>query len=280
MTISVLQAVIIGLLAYLGSLSVPWLLGLTGGWYTITRPLVSGMLIGLVLGDVQTGIIVGIAVQVVYIALVTPGGQMPQDLNAAAYIGVSLGISTVKAGGTVEAAVAIATAVGAVGTVFHTFMMVTNSFWNHRAIAAIDEGDLKGLFRNHYLYPQAIQFLYRFVPTAVVVYFGQHLAQLILDTFPIDSFVMRTLTLLGGILPAVGVAILLVMVIKKPIEIVYFLMGFTLLAALGANMIGLAFIGAFFAYLNYRFTAAPQIVATPAAAATAAVATSDVDEEL
>lgn len=32
------QAVLISLLCYLGALGTPWLMGLTGGWYTISRP--------------------------------------------------------------------------------------------------------------------------------------------------------------------------------------------------------------------------------------------------
>jgi hypothetical protein len=77
----IFEASLIGLLCYLGALSSPWLLGLTGGWYLISRPLISGMLVGLILGDVKTGIMIGVAVQAVYIAMVTPGGSMPADLN-------------------------------------------------------------------------------------------------------------------------------------------------------------------------------------------------------
>lgn len=271
MHISVIQAMLIGIFAYLGSLSVPWVLGLTGGWYTLTRPLVSGFIIGLIMGDVTTGIIVGIAVQVVYIALVTPGGQMPQDLNAAAYIGVTLGVMAVKGGATVGSAVAISTAVGAVGTIFHNFMMLSNSFWNHRAIAAIEKGDYKGLKFNHYVGPQATQFLYRFLPTFIVVYFGSSIATNIISYFPVTSFTMRALTALGGMLPAVGVAILLRQVTKKDIEIIYFLLGFTLIAALKINMIALAIVGAFFAYLHFKYN-------VPRQAVTANV--SDVEEEL
>ncbi|SUI68353.1 Uncharacterised protein [Serratia quinivorans] len=40
------EATLIGILCYLGALSSPWLLGLTGGWYILSRPLVSGMLVG------------------------------------------------------------------------------------------------------------------------------------------------------------------------------------------------------------------------------------------
>lgn len=262
MHISVVQAIIIGIFAYLGSLSVPWFLGLTGGWYTLTRPLISGFIIGLVLGDVTTGILVGVAVQVVYIALVTPGGQMPQDLNSAAYIGVALGVMAVKGGASVASAVAIATAVGAVGTVFHNFMMLSNSFWNHRAAAAIEKGDYKGLTFNHYVGPQATQFLYRFIPTFLVVYFGSSIATNIINYFPVTSFVMRTLTALGGMLPAVGVAILLRQVMKKDIEIIQFLVGFTLIAVLKINMISLAIIGGFFAYMHFMYTAPKAAAST------------------
>lgn len=274
MEINVIQALLIGVLSYLGSLSCPWALGLTGGWYTLSRPLVSGFLIGLILNDVQTGIIVGIAVQVVFIALVTPGGQMPQDLNAAAYIGVTLGILTVKQGGTIESAVAIATAVGAIGTIFHNFMMFTNTFFNTRAMFAIRKGDFKGLTLNHWILPQIAQACYRIIPTFIVLYLGQSYANQIIEMFPVDSFVMKTLTALGGMLPAVGVAILLKQVTKKDIDLIRFLFGFVLVAVLGINMISLAIVGAFFAYSHFTYTGNTQL------AEANAVVSDDMEEEL
>lgn len=255
MEISLIQALLIGFLSYAGSLSAVPFLGLTGGWYVLSRPIVSGFLVGLILGDVTTGILVGVAVQVVFIALVTPGGSMPQDLNSAAYIGVALGIIAVKGGATIPSSVAIATAVGVVGTIFHNFMMLTNSFWNHRAIASIDKGDYKGLMFNHFVGPQVVQMLYRIVPTTAILFLGADLANNIIAFFPVDSFVMRSLTALGGMLPAVGVAILLRQVTKKNIDLIYFLFGFTLIAALNINMISLAIIGSFFAVLHFGYTA-------------------------
>lgn len=93
----IIEATLIGILCYLGALSSPWLLGLTGGWYLITRPLISGMLVGIILGDIKTGIMIGVAVQAVYIAMVTPGGSMPADLNFVAYPAIALGILSEKA---------------------------------------------------------------------------------------------------------------------------------------------------------------------------------------
>jgi hypothetical protein len=49
------------------------------------------MLVGLILGDIKTGIMIGVAVQAVYIAMVTPGGSMPADLNFVAYPAIAWG---------------------------------------------------------------------------------------------------------------------------------------------------------------------------------------------
>ena len=69
MTISWLQAIILGIFACLSSM--PGMGGTTIGNYTLGRPLVAGLVCGIVLGDIQDGVLVGAAMKVVYIALVT-----------------------------------------------------------------------------------------------------------------------------------------------------------------------------------------------------------------
>src|SRR5215470_13266313 len=86
------QAALIAVFCYLGALTTPWVLGTTGGWYVITRPLVAGFLCGLVLGDVSTGVLIGIAVQAVYIGLITPGGAVPADLSFVSFLGIPLAL--------------------------------------------------------------------------------------------------------------------------------------------------------------------------------------------
>ena len=68
MTISWLQAIILGIFACLSSM--PGMGGTTIGNYTLGRPLVAGLVCGIVLGDIQAGVLVGAAMQVVYISLV------------------------------------------------------------------------------------------------------------------------------------------------------------------------------------------------------------------
>ena len=261
MDVTIFQATLIGILSYLGTLMSPWLLGCTGGWYTIGRPLVSGMLIGLILGDVRTGILVGAAVQTVFIAMVTPGGAMPTDLNAAVFIGVGLSVVAVKDGATVEAATSIATACGAAGIILHNGIAVFNSIFNERALQAVSTDNEKQFLRNHWVWPQIALLISRAVPTFLTLYYGQGVATWIIQTFPSDSYTMRVLSCLGGLLPAIGVGLLVKGLVKKPSDLLAVLLGFTLVAALSVNMISLTIIAGFFAYQKFASDSKQAIVA-------------------
>ena len=48
------------------------------------------MIVGLILNDVSGCIQIGIPMQLIYIALVTPGGTVAADLRAVSYIGIPL----------------------------------------------------------------------------------------------------------------------------------------------------------------------------------------------
>ena len=249
------EATLIGILCYLGALSTPWLLGLTGGWYLITRPLVSGMLVGFILGDVQTGIIIGVAVQAVYIAMVTPGGSMPADLDFVAFPAIALGVLSHK--GT-EVAVALAATIGIAGTVLFNAMLVLNSWWNHRADVALEKGDERGIYLNSAIWPQVTNFLMRFVPTFIAVYFGAQYISSFMDSLP--HLVLATMNVLGGILPAVGIAILLKQIIKNYSMLLYFLVGFICIVFLKLNMVALVIVGGLLALIHYNYKPEPQTV--------------------
>ncbi len=242
------EAVLIGIFCYLGALSVPWVFGLTGGWYTLSRPLVSGLVVGLILGDVKSGVIIGVAVQAVYIALVTPGGAMPADLNFVAYPAIALGILSGKSS---EVAVTLAATIGILGTVIFNFMMILNSYWNNMADRAVEEGNIKGIKRANGLYPQVTNFLMRFIPTFLAVYFGGQYIQDFLEIIP--KIIIDIMGVLGGMLPAVGIGILLKQIVSSNELLIYFLVGFIGITFLKLNMISLAIFGILFAYIHFKY---------------------------
>ena len=63
------QAFIVGVLCYLGAVETVWAYGVVGGYYILGRPLVAGFLIGLVFGDVQAGVLCGLAVYLLLVCI-------------------------------------------------------------------------------------------------------------------------------------------------------------------------------------------------------------------
>ena len=78
---SLFQAILIGLVSCTAASTIACL-GTTVGNYTLNRPLVASMIVGIILGDVSGCILIGIPMQVMWIALVTPGGTVASDLRA------------------------------------------------------------------------------------------------------------------------------------------------------------------------------------------------------
>lgn len=257
MQINLIQAIILGICACLSSM--PGLGGTTFGNYTLGRPLVAGLIVGLVLGDMKTGIIVGAAIQVIYIALVTPGGTVSADVRAISYIGIPLAICAIKGMGidpaskqATDMAATLGAAVGTLGTVLFYGTATVNLVWQHMGWKALEDGDFKKLYLVDMGLPWLSHFLCSFLPTVVITMAGSSMVDLMKVYLPMDGIAMKTLFTVGSLLPAIGVAILLKQVITKATDFLTFFFGFTLAACMGVNLIGAALIGGFFAVINYK----------------------------
>lgn len=91
-----LSAILTGIFCYLGAIESPVLFGMTGGFYIVGRPLVAGLLVGVAFGDVQAGVLCGLAVQAVFIANLSTGGATNSEITYAAYGGIGLAMATTK----------------------------------------------------------------------------------------------------------------------------------------------------------------------------------------
>ena len=154
MEINVFQAALLGLFACLASM--PGLGGTSIGNYTLGRPLVAGLVVGIILGDITLGIIVGMAIQVVYIALVTPGGTVSADVRAACYIGIPLAMIAIKGNPALAAdpsgadAAALATTLGAtcgtLGAILFYGTATINLAWQAMGWKWLEKGDTHKLY--------------------------------------------------------------------------------------------------------------------------------------
>lgn len=257
MEISWLQAALLGLFACLSSM--PGLGGTSIGNYTLGRPLIGGLVCGIILGDIYSGVLVGVAMQIVYIALVTPGGTVSADVRAVSYIGIPLAMIALKsygldAGSTEGASMATSfgTMVGTLGTVLFYGTATINLAWQHIGWTAVEKGDYKKLYLVDMVLPWISHILCSFIPTLVMCKMGAPMVEMIKTYLPMDGIAMMTLFTVGSLLPCVGIAILLKQIVTKPIDFIPFFFGFTLAASLGINLVSATVIAGMFALINYR----------------------------
>ena len=162
---SIIQIILIALFVYLGSIGS--IVGNTIGWYTLGRPLVAAFVVGVILGDIQTAMVVGIPLQIMYMGNVTPGGAVAWDLSYATYIGVAAAIvfgQGMDATGAIGLAVVFAGIGGLVGQVMWNLSYALNLPLNRFAANYAEAGETKKMIIPNVVMGQAIGFLCRFVP--------------------------------------------------------------------------------------------------------------------
>lgn len=257
MTISWLQAALLGLFACLSSM--PGLGGTSFGNYTLGRPLIGGLVCGIILGDIKTGILVGVAMQVVYIALVTPGGTVSADVRAVSYIGIPLAMVALNSYGLSAAtkdgaalATSFGTMVGTLGTVLFYGTATINLAWQHVGWKAVEKGDYHKLYLVDMVLPWISHLICSFIPTVVMCKLGVPVVETIKATLPMDGLAMKTLFTVGSMLPCVGIAILLKQVVNKVTDFVPFFVGFTLAAGVGLNLVSVTVVAGMFAIIHYN----------------------------
>lgn len=258
MTISWLQAFLLGVMSVFAASTIACL-GTTVGNYTLNRPLIASLFVGLILNDIKGAIQVAIPMQVIYIALVTPGGTVAADLRAVSYIGIPLAYATIKSQGLAfdsEAAKGIAGAMGAfvgtVGTVQFYGTAMANLIWQHIGWAELDKGNFKILTAVETWMPIISHIFISLIPVMLIDRFGSQAVYTFREALPMDSWYMKALFTVGSLLPAVGMGILLNSVVTKPTDLIYFVFGFALARSMGLTLIAATAVGAVFAFINFQ----------------------------
>jgi len=243
------QAALIALVGYMGWLATPWLGGVPIGWYVFGRPLIAGTLVGLILGDIKTGMIIGATINALYIGAITPGGAMAADLNFAGYVGTALAMAT---GVSPEMAVTLAVPLGLIGTFSWQLFATVSVFFSHMAERYVERANTRGLTFMLMGAPQIVAFILRFVPAFLVLYYGAPIAEQLVAFIP--NWLTKALTVIGGMLPALGMAVLLKMLVKRVIYIGFFLLGFLAVATLKLSILSVAIFGLALALVNLMYT--------------------------
>lgn len=223
-----LQTILIGLIAFL-CYTEPVL-----GYSQYNRPIVTGALVGLALGDLETGLLVGASLELAFMGTITIGGALPPDVFTGGILGAAFAITT---GSGVEGALALALPIATLALLVKNVLFIfARGAVTHKADKYAELGDDKGVARMH-----IVSNLVYSIPMAILValsfHYGGSAVQQILDIIP--DFIMRGLTVASGILPALGFAMLAKMILNKKVA-PYFFLGFGLSAYLNIPLLGIA----------------------------------------
>lgn len=212
-------------------------------------PLFSALLIGLVLGDVPQAMIIGAAIQAIYMGVIQPGGNIPTDQVLATFIAVPIALQSNLSP---EVAVTLAVPVGLLGVLLDYVRRTVNAAWIHMADRYAEEANANGVMRAHFLYPTLALIPIYIIPVSIAIFLGPSAVEAFMDFIP--DWIMTGLQVAGGILPALGFAITISVIGKKGV-MPYFILGFFLFQyATEVNTIAFALLGMFMAFLHITFT--------------------------
>lgn len=226
------QVIFIGLIAALGYCE--WFLGTS----MIQRPIVLGPLVGLALGDFQQGIIIGASLELVWMGMMTIGAALPPEIVSGGVLGTAFAITSGK-GASVALALALPIAT-LILLIKNAIYILVRPILSHRADRYAEEGDIAGVERMH-----IFSWLALAVPMSILIaaafQLGSPVIEAVLKSIP--DVIMKGLGTATGLLPALGFALLIQMIISKKVA-PFFILGFALAAYLKVPVLGIAIFGA------------------------------------
>lgn len=237
-TLSVAKSLLIAL--WVAGVMSRWLLG--GASLTLRfSPLMTGLVVGIVMGRVADAMIVTASLQLIYMGVFSPGGSMPSEPAVAAAIAVPVAL---LGNLTPEASIAIAVPVGFLGSYLYQFRFFLNTFIGKKTDVAIEKMDEKAIKRSIITYPTIASFVL-FVPLIfVALYFGAPVIADVVAKLEGTVF-LHILDVIGGGLAAIGIATTIYVIGRKD-YLLFFLLAYFLsviLKDMNVNMLVYAILG-------------------------------------
>jgi len=228
--VSLFQAFLLGVIYYLAN---SWNFSFRAVAY---NPIAVGFLTGLVLGDIQTGAVVGGTIGLVYIGSFLVGGSVPADSGMATIIGTS---AAIIGGLDLEAALAVAVPVGLVGTIIHYTRMIYFSFFVRLSDKLVEQGKEDKLWLTNVALPQLTLFLLCVIPVTLACYYGVDYIAGFVNA--LSGEFLTVIRVAAGMLPAVGIAITLSLIFKGE-AVPFFFIGFLAVSVASLTLVQTAFV--------------------------------------
>ena len=223
------QAILIGLIAAFGKFDYQ-----LGTLYAF-RPIVLCPLVGLVLGDLQSGLTIGASLELLFMGSISIGAYVPPDETIGGVLACAFAI---QLGQGTEAAIALAMPIATLCLAIKNILNAALPILVDRADVFSAQGNLKGVYAMHFLIGST-GIIMAFLLCGGAFYLGSDAIQGLLDFIP--PFIIDGCGVAANILPAMGFAMLGRLVLTKQLVPFYFL-GFLLCSYANVPVLGVALI--------------------------------------
>ncbi|WP_022939867.1 PTS N-acetylgalactosamine transporter subunit IIC [Psychromonas hadalis] len=213
----------------------------------IHRPLITGPVIGLIMGDMQTGLIAGATLELAWLGLVPNAGAQPPDVTLGTIAAVAFAVMTGQSA-------AVAMGVGMPIAVMMQMLVIgffaMTAFTMGKADDYANKGDSNGI--DNLLYGTiTLRALMYSLAGFLTIYFGEGGAAWIDENAP--TVLLEGLGIGAKMVPAIGFAMLLKVMWSKEVAGVFFI-GFVMTTYLQLPIMAVAIIGASLAALYFFFS--------------------------
>lgn len=215
----------------------------------MSMPMLAGWFTGLVLGNPTTGLFIGGTLQLMTLGINTYGGTSIPNTTVGAIVGTALSINS-----TPELALGIAIPVALFMIQLDILSRYANIIFLHRAEKLLGQRKYdQAAFQN--VLGMIAPGLSRAIPVLLVLTMGQGFVETAMAVIP--AWFMTGLKVAGGVIPVVGICILLnYLPIKSKFP--FLMLGFLLMAYLNIPLLGVAGFGLIIALLNYYYSQKPS----------------------
>lgn len=210
----------------------------------IHRPIITGPIVGLILGEPQLGLVAGATFELMWMGLVPLAGAQPPNVVLGGIIGTAFAIVT---GQTAGQAILVAVPFAIFVQICITFLFTVFSPLMSTADRYAKNLNFQGIANLNYL-GMAILFVFYSVIAFSVIYLGADAAKTLVQLIP--AWITDGLKFAGGLMPAIGFGILLNIMLRKQ-YVAYFVLGFLLTAYFKQPLLAVALVGLVFALIEY-----------------------------
>lgn len=244
MSFTFLEALAVGLYYYVANLDV---VAFPFACVSLQDAAFTGLVLGVVFGDVQTGLILGATIALIYMGAMAAGGTLPSDQCIAACIVVPIAI---KSGMDIDTAVALSIPLATIGAMLDNVRRISAGIWHRKAEKHLKQQQFHKFTLDATVGPLCVSALLRIVPVTALLYIFGGMAGEVVQRFP--EWLLNAFGVMTDLLPGIGFS-LLVNFIGKPYLIPYYFFGFILAKLAGLGSITIAVISVCAAFLHVQF---------------------------